>query len=110
MYKRSMERTFRDAFLVELGASGLSVAEVARRSGVSKDQLNKLKQRDSAKTNVDDARRVAEAFGKTLDQFLKDTETSPYLEAVGLLSQLSEEEREFIIVAARAAVDKRKKR
>lgn len=38
-----MGKTFRIAFIEALEMTGLSVAEVARKSGVSKDQLNKLK-------------------------------------------------------------------
>lgn len=85
----------------------MTVAEVARRSGVSKDQLNKLKQRASAKTNVDDAKLVAGAFGKSLDDFLNGSEPSPHLEAIGLLGQLSESERDFLLDAAKAAVARR---
>lgn len=92
---------FRTAFLEALAESGLTVAEVARRSGVSKEQLNKLKQRENAKTNVDDARRVASAFGYSLDDFLEDDRAQVQAEIASLLSQLTEQERDFLLKAAR---------
>lgn len=76
-YKIFMTQTFRSALLIAIERENISIAEVARRSGVSKDQLNKLKQRESAKTNVDDANKIAKSFGKTLDHFLSGAPTEP---------------------------------
>lgn len=101
-YKMRMSKNFRDAFLAALNETGLTVAEVARRAGVSKDQLNKLKQREAAKTNVDDAKRVAAAFGSTLDEFLDGQEPLAQSELIGLLSQLGPQERDFLLKSARA--------
>jgi len=96
-----MGKTFRIAFIEALEMTGLSVAEVARKSGVSKDQLNKLKQRDNAKTNVDDAKLVANAFGYTLDEFLSDNLRHDTDEAVRLWLKLTEMERHLIRIAAK---------
>lgn len=103
-YEIDMSINFRNAFLDALEASGLSVAEVARRSGVSKDQLNKLKQRETAKTNVDDARKVAEVFGKTLDDFIEGSITSEDIELADILAQLEPSERQFLLNAAKAQI------
>lgn len=96
-----MARPFREAFLEALEQTGLKVPEVARRSGVSADQLNKLKQRESAKTNVDDARLVANAFGFSLDEFLMDETPAHREETATLWRQLSERERVLLSTAAK---------
>jgi ABC-type Fe3+-citrate transport system substrate-binding protein len=71
---------------------------------VSKDQLNKLKQRETAKTNVDDARKVAEVFGKTLDDFIEGSITSEDIELADILAQLEPSERQFLLNAAKAQI------
>lgn len=96
-----MVKTFREAFLEALDATKTPVAEIARRSGVSREQLNKLRQREGAKTNVDDARRVAAAFGCSLDEFLGERVSTDRGEIANLLAQLTPEERDFLIRAAR---------
>ena len=96
-----MGKTFRVAFVEALEMTGLSVAEIAKKSGVSKDQLNKLKQRNNAKTNVDDAKLVANAFGYTLDEFLSDNLRHDKDETVRLWLKLTEMERRLIRSAAK---------
>jgi len=66
-------KTFRSALMDALKETGLPLSKVALGSGVSYDQLKKLRQRPLASTNVDDARAVANVFGVTLGQFLDDT-------------------------------------
>ena len=83
-----MTRKFRDAFIDALVKSGLSLRAVAVGSGVSEGQLKKLKQRENATTNVDDARKVAAFFGVGLDQFLDDPELSHHVEIAELYSRL----------------------
>lgn len=53
-----------------LATSGISLRSLAERADVSYEQLKKVKQGKSQTTNVDDAQRVAQALGLTLDQFL----------------------------------------
>lgn len=100
-----MAKSFRTAFLEALEITQWSVPEVARRSSVSKDQLNKLKQRDGAKTNVDDAREVANAFGYSLDEFLNDQLPADRDKAALIWRQLSERERHLIKAAAKELPD-----
>lgn len=83
-----MPRRFRDAFVEALEKSGLSLRAVAIGSGVSEEQLKKLKQRENATTNVDDAKKVAEFFGMGLDDFLDDPELSRPVEIAALYSRL----------------------
>lgn len=91
--KGLMSLTFREALLIALEDSGKSIPDVARGSGVSKDQLYKVKQRDTASTNLEDAVRVAEYFGKTIDEFLSSPEGSSPHRVSEIYSRLSEEKR-----------------
>ena len=95
-----MSKTFRSALLAHVEASGLSLKEVADRSRVSYEQLKKVRQRDTASTNVDDARRVANVFGLTLDEFLDDRTIEDRIELVQLYNQLSPQERRLLQAAA----------
>jgi transcriptional regulator with XRE-family HTH domain len=100
-----MSRTFREAFLEALSKSDLKVPDVARISGVSKDQLNKLKQRENAKTNVEDARKIAAAFGQTIEAFIDNPSLKEELEIAELLSQLEPGVRKALIAGVAAQVD-----
>ncbi|MCG3267758.1 helix-turn-helix transcriptional regulator [Yoonia sp. I 8.24] len=99
-----MTKTFRDALVEMLEQTKMSVAELARVSGVSKDQLNKLRQRETAKTNVEDARKIAAAFGKTLDNFIGHPISKEDVDLAKTLSQLEPSEREFLLNAAKAQI------
>ena len=96
-----MAKTFRSALLDALEETGLPLSKVALGSGVSYDQLKKLRQRPLASTNVDDARAVANFFGVTLDQFLDDASLSARVELVELRNRLTDRELEILRDAAR---------
>lgn len=64
-----MHPTFRDALLNAIDATGKSLRSVAVDAGVSYEILKNLSQGKSLRTNVDDARMIARAFGVTLDDF-----------------------------------------
>ena len=64
-----MAVTFRESLDAAIKQTGLSVAEIARRSGITYDKLRNLRQAKSQSTNVDDAVRVAHAFGVSLEDF-----------------------------------------
>ena len=96
-----MAKTFRSALLDALEETGLPLSKVAVGSGVSYDQLKKLRQRPHASTNVDDARAVANFFGVTLDQFLDDTSLSARVELVEFYTRLTDTEIEILKAAAR---------
>lgn len=49
--------------LSALEISGLSVAELSRRSGVSYDAINKIKRREGASTSAENAAAIARALG-----------------------------------------------
>lgn len=100
-----MTKTFRDALMDRLDATGMPLKEVAERAGVSYEQLKKVKQRADASTNVDDARQVANAFGLTLDEFLDDRTIEDRIEVVNLYNQLSPTERRFLKAASAKSDD-----
>jgi ribonucleoside-diphosphate reductase alpha chain len=68
---------FNEAFEKHLSASGKKLADVARESGVSRDVLNKLRSRENASTSVENAIRIAQAFGSSLEDFLGDVSKNP---------------------------------
>lgn len=100
-----MTKRFRDAFLEALESTGTPLRRVATATGISEDQLKKLKQRESASTNVDDAIKVANFFGYTLDEFLGDRTVEDRAEIVALYNQLSARERAILRAASREDPD-----
>ena len=94
--------TFRDALLRMVDApGGPSLREVALRAGVSYDQLKKLRQRETATTNVDDAVKIARVFGLTVEQMIGDDSIADRVQAIELYNQLSSDERRLLQDAAR---------
>lgn len=65
-----MENTFRSALLRAMDKSGRTLRNIALASNVSYEQLKNLKQGKALTTNVDDAIRVARAFGVSVEDFL----------------------------------------
>ncbi|WP_439561126.1 LexA family transcriptional regulator [Roseinatronobacter sp.] len=61
--------TFREALDTAISRTGRTPAEIARRAGITYDKLRNLRQGKSRTTNVDDAMRVAAAFGVSLEDF-----------------------------------------
>ena len=64
-----MKMTFKDALDNALKTTGRTLRSVAMASNVSYEQLKSLKQGKAQGTNADDAMRVAEVFGVTLEDF-----------------------------------------
>lgn len=60
---------FREALKNATEHHGVSLRSVATKSGVSYELLKSLMQGKSRSTNIDDAMRVAGAFGVTLEEF-----------------------------------------
>lgn len=65
-----MDMTFKEALERALGETGKTLRSVAVASGVSYDQLKNLKQGKAQTTNVDDAVKVAKAFGVTVENLM----------------------------------------
>lgn len=102
-----MVKTFRTAFFEYMDAHpDVSLNAWCNRAGVSYEQIKKFKQRavndENASTNVDDARKLANAAGYSIDEFLEDTTAADRAEAAAQYSQLSNREMEFLRVLAKA--------
>ncbi len=65
-----MRASFKEALEYALSVTGRSLREITDVAGVSYEKFKNLRQGKSRTTGVDDAVRVAEAFGVSLDQFL----------------------------------------
>lgn len=100
-YYPRMTKTFRDALKYWIEKTGKSFAEVARESGVSYEQIKKLSQGKSQSTNVDDAVKIANHFGMTLEEFLEDETVAVRSEIVEIYNSLSEQERRFLLASAK---------
>lgn len=96
-----MAKKFRDALIEALDRTGWKLQAVCEAAGVSYEQMKKVRAGKSASTNVDDALKMAHAFGLSLDEFVGDTTVEDRQEVVALWREISEAEREILRAAAR---------
>lgn len=100
-----MAKRFYDALNDALKATNMSLQQACSIAGVSYDQFKKYMQRAAkdahASTNVDDAVKLAHAFGMTFDELIGDDTSALRSEAACLWRSLSEEERSILRAAAR---------
>lgn len=100
-----MTRRFYDALREALDTVGWSIPQLCDAAGVSKDQVTKFMQRASrgekTSTNVDDAVKLANALGFTLDEMLRDDTADLRSEAASLWRELSQPERDILLAAAK---------
>lgn len=108
-YKPGMVRRFYDALEEALAATGWSIPHLCEKAGVSKDQVTKFMQRSKkglkASTNVDDAVKLANALGTTVDEMVQDDTAVLRSEAAHLWRELSPAERDILRAAARGRSD-----
>lgn len=105
-YDRAM-KTFSDAFVEHLEKTGAKVTTIARAAGVTKDALYAVKRGTTQNMAVDDAIRVAAAFGETIEEFMG---LNPLQIRDGLaeqLAQLTDAERAVIEATIRAFLENR---
>jgi len=107
MYDIVAMTQFRESFIHHLAASGLKVSQVAAATGVSDQQLHKLKQRRAGTTNVEDAVKIARFFGKTLEEFLDEPENVQVSDVLALLNRLSEDEKAILVAQIEGLVASR---
>jgi plasmid maintenance system antidote protein VapI len=80
---------FRDSLNAHMEATGMSVAKLARGTGIKTSQLYKLAQKQVNSTNVEDAVRIATFFGKSVEEFMDMSHsTSKTDAAVELMARL----------------------
>lgn len=100
-----MTRRFYDALREALDHLEWSIPQLCAEAKVSKDQITKFMQRSSkglpSSTNVDDAKKLANAMGFTLDEMLQDDTAYLRSEAAALWRSLDQGERDVLLAAAR---------
>lgn len=99
-----MSKTFRDALIEATKGGRPSLKKLAEETGVSYEQIKKLGQGKTQKTNVEDARKIAAYFGKKLEDFIDSPEMTVDIELASILSQLEPAERAFLLNAAKAQI------
>lgn len=96
---------FREALIEKMDMVGITAAELSRRTGVSKAQIDKLRQRKTEVTNVNDAIRLALFFGQPIEDFMgltkRGTKQQEIIEKLGLLPP---EVRDVFVVSINAMV------
>ena len=93
---------FREALIFHTEGPGRpSLKSVAEGAGVSYEQLKKVRQGKSNSTNADDAVKIASYFGLTVNEFLDHHLEAEREEIARLYRQLSPEERQILLDAAR---------
>lgn len=99
-----LEKTrFREAMIERMDLMGIGAAELARRTGVSKPQIDKLRQRRTEVTNVYDALVIARFFGQPLEEFMGLTKRSPkHQEIMDIFTALPTELRDVAAAAIKA--------
>lgn len=87
-----MAMTFREALISRVAPNGPPLKAVADATGVSYEQLKKVKQGHTQSTNADDAVKVAAYFGLTLNEFMDDDLTEDRAAVAAIYSSLTPEE------------------
>ncbi|MFY0619305.1 hypothetical protein [Shimia sp.] len=96
---------FRAALLEKLDETGIPLKKVAEGSGVSYEQLKKLKQIPTRTTNVEDGMAVARFFGLTLEDFIDGEKASDRADLIRVLDQLSPSAIQVLTATAKAQLD-----
>jgi len=102
-----MVRTFRDALIHALDGTGVSLLSLSNETGVSYEQLKKLKQNKSKSTNAEDAVKIARFFGVSLEEFLDRPALEDQIEILKIYNRLSQRERDILLGSARGVLASR---
>ncbi len=101
----SEKQRFREVLIARMDMTGVTAAELARRTGIAKSQIDKLRQRKVETTNVYDAMLISRFFGQPIEEFIGMTKRADKLDEVKeLISMLTPEAREMVIAQIRAVV------
>lgn len=94
---------FREALIERMDLTGISAAELSRRTGVSKSQIDKLRQRKSEVTNVYDAILIARFFGQPVEEFMGIAKKgAKHQEILDLLASLSPDVKDMLVIQIKA--------
>jgi len=102
--------SFREAMIERLDLTGITVADLARKTGVSKGLLDKLRQRRTETPNVYDAMLISRFFGQTVEEFMGiRSRAEKRDEIIEMLKLLSPEHRAMMIAQIQAVAAYRQK-
>lgn len=102
-----MEKTFSAAFNEHLTVSGMKIPAIAELSGVKADTLYKIRSGKSQNMRVADAVKVAQAFGKTVEEFMGMSDQKVRGEIETLMDLLTEDERALLLAPIKALLGPR---
>lgn len=104
-----MAHDFQNALKWHMEKHKTKIVDLVQATGVTRDVINKLKGRDGASTNAENAILIAAFYGKSLNQFIQCEDVSPEGQAQNVFELLTPEERQLLqaqmlgIVRARAS-------
>lgn len=106
-----IDRTrFREALIERMEVTGMTAVELARRSGVAKSQIDKLRQRKTETTNVIDAVVIARVFGQSVEDFMGIRSRAEKINELNqLIERLPPDVKETVLVQLRALAAVRSK-
>ncbi|MEP0190051.1 MAG: hypothetical protein ABJE00_06510 [Erythrobacter sp.] len=107
-----MDRDFRTALEWHMDRDGTTIADLSRKTGVSRDIINKLLGRGrevkkKSSTAVENAILIAAYYGKTVEQFINMDEGASVSRLRSLAEMLSSDEAELLEIQARAILQRR---
>lgn len=106
-----MDKTrFREVLIARMAAAGITSAELHRRTGVSKDTIDKLRQRTIEQTTVDNGVRIANFFGQSVDEFVGAAPAGDVPAIAALISRLSDHDQEIVRAQIEALLALRSRR
>ncbi len=102
-----MQKTFSQAFNEHLEKTGARVTDIANKSGVKKDSLYALKRGTTRNMGVDDAIRVAAAFGETVEEFMRLSPEQVRNQLAEQIARLTPQEQAILEVSLTAILSQR---
>ena len=94
---------FREALIARMELTGIGATDLARRTGISKPQIDKLHQRKVETTNVHDALIIARFFGQSLEDFMGMAKKSAKnQELADILATLPPDDRDLLAIQIKA--------
>lgn len=100
-------KTFADALREHIERTGATVTQIARGSGVNRDALYALKQGKSQNMIVDDAIRVANYFGLTVEEFMGLSPAQVRDQLVEQIARLTQQEQAILEASLTAILSQR---
>lgn len=105
-----MATSFRNALVWHLARHNTKIADLVRRTGVSRDVINKLKKREESSTTPENALLIAAYYGKTLEQFIRCDDDKADRPLLALVDLLTPDEEALLAAQVRGLISERGQR